>query len=322
MKLTLVFATALAAGLLLGAGSQAQTAPDPVNCTGYPEPRIFLENQSWWEPQPGPASHPGTGKQGHIHVGACFPLYQKLSGSTLHLDVNVKLHNIPGTPSKLRFTAYQTNTWIVTPNNALVPACASADCEYWYSFDIPLSDIPYKGWREFSAYLNVAHTDGAGQRNWWRYFAYVDHPSKPDAPIGSAGSTLEDLGGDTWYSPIIGGTTGKYARAEMVRQDVPWDEATGQLKAVSGIWTPTVRFEARKNFVYVDPVLHANPPSHGTVVYEQTTANTGYHIQQLAIDTTQLADGMHRLLIGTSNVASNGTHSGILVVPFLVKNGC
>lgn len=316
MKLIIALAAVLSTGLLLGTGSQAQIAPDPVNCTGYPEPRIFLENQSWWEPQAGPASHPGTGKQGHIHVGACFPLYQELSGPILHLDVNVKLHNIPGAPSKLRLAAYQTNTWVVT---STVPQCTSADCEHWFSFDVLISQIPYRGWREFSAYLNVLHTDGAVQRNWWRYFAYVDHPSKPDAPTGSAGSVLRDVGGDTWYSPIVGGFTGKYARAEMVRADVPWNETTGELKEISGTWTPKAWFEAPKRFVYIDPSLHASPPNFGTVVLNET--GTG-NPKTLSIDTTKLTDGIHRLLIGTSNVALNGTNSGVLVVPFLVKNRC
>jgi hypothetical protein len=106
----------------------------------------------------------------------------------------------------------------------------------------------------------------------------------------------------------------------MLREDVPWNEATGELTPLSGTWTPTVQFEARQNFVYVDPALHATPPNHGTVVYEATTTNTGYHTQELSIDTTTLSNGLHRLLIGTGNVAQNGTHSGVLVVPFVVQN--
>ena len=30
--------------------SAARSAPDPTTCTGYPEPRVYMESQSWWEP--------------------------------------------------------------------------------------------------------------------------------------------------------------------------------------------------------------------------------------------------------------------------------
>src|SRR3712207_3980899 len=75
------------------AAARAAQAPDPVTCQGYAENRVYLENQSWWEAQPGPADHPGTGKQGHIHVGTCFPLWQRLTGPTLPLDLTLQLHN-------------------------------------------------------------------------------------------------------------------------------------------------------------------------------------------------------------------------------------
>jgi hypothetical protein len=290
----------------------AGAAPDPVGCTGYPEPRILLENQSWWESQPGPPTHPGTGKQGHIHVAMCFPLYQTIGGNTLHLDITVKLHNMPGTPGRLTVRAYGDTGG---PDGPIVPRCATADCEYSYGYDFPLSRLRYSGWREVQVYVPVNNADGTKQYNSTRFYVNFDVP-KPAAPRGSTGTGLQNVGGDTWYSSM----PAKYARANMLRADVPWDEATGALTPVSGTWTPRVTFEKKQNFVYIDPALHATPPSHGTVVYERTTTRSGYHAQRLAIDTTRLANGLHRLLIGSSNVAASGTNTGVLVIPFIVDN--
>lgn len=315
LVIPLVAAVATAAVFITGGNA----TPDPQTCVGYPEPRIQLESQSWWSPQPGPADHPGTGQQGHVHVGMCFPLYQHISGDTLHLDVTVKLHNMPALPSKLRVVFYGD---VVQWKGPLVPPCASADCEHVYSLDVPLSDLTFSGWRLVAPFLNVTNSNGDIQRQWPHWFVYIDNGQSAPPP-GTVGTDLEDVGGDTWYSDVVGGTTGKYANAVMERASVPWDEETGELTPLSGTWTPTVRFEAQTNFAYIDPALHATPPSHGTVVYEATTTNTGYHTQQLEIDTTQLADGPHRLLIGTGNVGTNGTHTGVLVVPFVVDNsGC
>jgi hypothetical protein len=321
---------AIAAGLM---GGVAGAAPDPVKCTGYPEPRVYLENQSWWDPQVGPASHPGTGKQGHIHVGTCFPLYQKITDGVLHLDINVKLHNMPGVPSWLRATSYGDQTWEKrdrfygeTPAS-WVPPCASADCDYWISWDIPVSQINYNGWHEFTVYLNVTGADGNVQRNWGRWYVYFDLPGKPlgvpgaNGTFGTGAALYGDPGGDTWYSSVD--TGGKYASARIPRAELPWDETTGALKPLSGTWRPSITFEKQANFAFIDPALHATPPSKGTVVYEATDTNTGLLTRQLAIDTTKLTNGVHRLVFGSGNVAANGTNTGVLVVPFLVDNpGC
>ena len=43
-----LFATLATAFMLLSA-LPSLAVPDPLNCTGYPEPRTFMESQSWWE---------------------------------------------------------------------------------------------------------------------------------------------------------------------------------------------------------------------------------------------------------------------------------
>lgn len=325
LLLPLAAFAALALYVSVGAGA----GPNPVTCEGYPEPRIFLENQSWWEPQTGPAAHPGTGKQGHIHVGACFPVYQTLSGTSLHLDVVVKLHNMPGVPSWLRAQSYGDVGWekripIVDQNPAkYIPRCTTANCEYTLPWDIDLSIVRYNGWHQFGMFLNVAEDGGANtQRQWTRWYVNFDIPGRPVGTPGPDGQfgTLASIysqwtGGDTWYN----GVDAKYAQASIRRDSLPWNETTGELQAVPAIWTPTVRFEKAKQFVFIDPNLHApGGPDYGTVVLDRTVA-TGA-IETLSIDTTGLSNGVHKLLIGTGNVTASGTNSGVLVIPFLVHN--
>lgn len=311
---------ALAALLVLtvGRAGASPAAGDPVTCAGYPEPRIYLESQSWWEPQPGPATHPGTGMQGHIHVGTCFPLYQHVSGDVLHLDIDVKLHNLPGSPSKIRLAANGDTTW---NSGVVVPACPSATCETHYSIDFPLASLHYRGWRELDPYLNVSTTDGHVQRGYAHWSVFFDVP-RPDPPADDPYAVVEDVGGDTWYDGVVGGATGKYSAAFIERASIPWDEATGALRPLSGTWSVAARFEASHVFAYVDPALHAMPPSHGVVVLDSVIPHQGYLARTLTIDTTALADGPHRLLVGSGNVGTNGTNTGVIVIPFLVRNTC
>lgn len=336
-RLILLAATIGAAGLgLLAYGGLPQTAqavPDPVSCAGYPEHRIFVENQTWWSPQvadPSRPGHPGVGETGHVHIGTCFPLYQHLAGNTLELDVNVKMHQQTGTAVNLRVYAYGD---VELEFNNTQPfnhgKCDTADCDTWIHVSFPLTGIHYNGWHEFAIFLNVQTPDGQIQRNWTRYYAYVDRPSLPPPPPGSVVYTTTQpvitgvnsvTGGDSWYSQVNGGTTGKYAQAKILRASIPWDEATGVLTPLSGTWTPTVSFEANQNFALIDPAFHAVPPSKGTIVYEGTAATPADHTRTLSIDTTTLSEGQHRLVIGTGNVATNGTNTGVLVIPFLVDN--
>jgi hypothetical protein len=329
-RLIVLALCSLLALILAQASAPAEARPDPVNCTGYPEPRLFLENQSWWEPQPSdPADpdHPGTGKQGHIHVGTCFPLHQRLSGDTLHLDINLKLHNMTGYALQLRIDAYGDYHYEV-PRASWTGAanrpwhCETADCEKWVSADFPLSRLSYRGDHEWNVFLIVWKSDlSEKQYNVSRWHAWVDKPL-PDPPAESIlaatrVNALVGTGGDSWHVTESGG---KYARVGIPRRDLPWKVKTGELKAVSGIWRPTINFEKQRNFVYIDPHLHAVPPHKGMVVVEGLDVTTSQHTRRLAIDTRKLENGLHRLVFGTGNVTAGGTHTGVGVIPFRVLN--
>lgn len=328
MRGTLIVLAGLIGALVVGTGWSSGAAPDPVNCTGYPEPRIYLENQSWWDPQQknwNDPNHPGTGEVGHIHMGMCFPLYQRLSGDTVHLDVTVKLHDIPGTPGRIVAGFYGD---VPGPDLPSVPRCQTGDCTYTVPLDVRLTQLQYSGWREFMIFLPITNYNADGsfntkQYNVTRWSVYVDRPQPPSPTAGACPACVEDAGGDSWYRS--GGSA--YARVNIKRSSIPWDEATGNLKPVSGVWRPTVEYTTPGEFAYIDPAFHAVPPSKGTIVVE---ASSGPETKQFAIDTTTLANGLHRLVIGSSlhsaasSVGPEGTNTGVLVIPFLVNNptGC
>jgi hypothetical protein len=315
----------------------------------YAEPRLWLENQAWWEPQPadaGSPGHPSVGKQGHVHLGTCFPHYQTLNGPSLHLDVNAKFHNITGQSNGDSVHAFPYGDFGWGSRTTAGVRCAAADCEWNVSFDLPFSPMRFNGWHEFHLYQYAVNSTSARAYTVTRWYANVDRPDLPEPTTSNGGTTVLNttnalrglpgtgglyVGGDTWHN----NTNDSYARATIKREDVPWDETTGQLRPVSGVWRPTVNFERTKVFAFVDPALHADPPSFGTVVLDEYPASVGGP-RQLAIDTTQLSDGVHRLLIGTSNVGTDGSgygapgnpfswtvkgkNSGVLVIPFLVDN--
>ena len=49
---------------------------DPFNCTGWPEPRQYIEGQVWFTPGTG---NPDSQSR-HLHTGACMPFNQTLRG--------------------------------------------------------------------------------------------------------------------------------------------------------------------------------------------------------------------------------------------------
>jgi hypothetical protein len=97
---------------------------------------------------------------------------------------------------------------------------------------------------------------------------------------------------------------------------------------VSGIWRPKVKMQSGSGGVrvtshraHVDPDFHMG--SAGWIVKRGPGPFKG----RLAIDTTKLADGWHKLVlisnakkVSRRDRAADGTSSGVQVIPFLVSN--
>ena len=72
--------------------TSASAAPDPLACTGYPEPRVFVDVQSWWQNDPARGLN-GT-DEGNAHMGACLPERQTISAPTV-IDMRFVMHENP-----------------------------------------------------------------------------------------------------------------------------------------------------------------------------------------------------------------------------------
>lgn len=347
MKRSLVIIAATLLPLLFVAAVIANDAfsqaPNRETCEGYPEPRIFLENQSWWTPQPPNGTHPGNGAQGHIHVGACVPLYQTLTGGTVEYDVKVMLHNATGVSGKVKLQHYIGN--VGGESIDVVPFCQTSDCTSWHKVRVNLDNATFNGWYELAIFAQLNHTDGSVQRNWTRYYVNIQVPGKPQTAIGQNGSLFSEYTkGTGWYTPWIAGQQpiwpSKYAHAGIHREDIPWDPSTGNLVSVSGMWEPRVSIDRQHQFAYIDPNLHApDGPDYGTILVDRIVdVPGGYNylgrlgaeinkLTKLSIDTTYLSNGLHWLVIGSGNVsygypANNAENAGVLKIPFVVDNGC
>lgn len=111
---------------------------DPLACTGYDEPRVWLEVQSWWK-------EPTIALPMHLHAGTCFPLKQTVTG-LLRLDVRVMLHKNPGKLIAVSTDIYTGPTFY---QNVADVTCTdpSGLCEYWYTFYVDTTEA-VDGWRE------------------------------------------------------------------------------------------------------------------------------------------------------------------------------
>ncbi|MBM2849416.1 MAG: hypothetical protein HW418_2358, partial [Anaerolineales bacterium] len=131
--------------------------PDPSKCTGYPEPRVFVEAQAWWITTPGKT---GT-NHGHVHVGTCFPYAQKLSGK-VDFDIRVILHDNPGKLNLVRVQLAGDFGQISAVHVPTSRTCAvPGTCEFWYHVTVDTTKSPYDGRQEFRFGARLAEPDGA-----------------------------------------------------------------------------------------------------------------------------------------------------------------
>ncbi len=63
------------------------TPATQTDCSGWPEPRAYVEGQQWFTPMGQDVSSASR----HVHVAACMPYKQSVSG-IVTFDVLVMLH--------------------------------------------------------------------------------------------------------------------------------------------------------------------------------------------------------------------------------------
>lgn len=127
---------------------QAQPDPnrmltDPYDCSGWPEPRLYMESQ-WWFTK---AGFNVDTSAGHVHSGCCLPYGQTWSGAvTIH--VLVQLHNISDRYVDSVFVDAEptSNVFIeLATNNTKFQCSGVANCKFVYVLKFDTTKVGYNG---------------------------------------------------------------------------------------------------------------------------------------------------------------------------------
>lgn len=274
-------------------------------CTGYPEPRVFIDDQAWWTGVPLPA-----GTTAHVHGGTCFPLGQAVSGK-VHFDVRLMLHDNPGTLYTFSLDCFNCpDNGQVHYGTALDIRCATSTCEHWLSFDIDTTLAGADGWMTFRMKPRVRLSNGNVMLTSGDWPLCVDNI----APAGCSG-VVPSLVSRGWYTGF------GYENPVISNPEVFLAPLRGTVNLALNFGAPsgtTPTYSA----VYLDPSFHAadlGPSGCGLtciVLFERN----GPYKRPLQIDTTRISNGVHRLGFRTEATKGAGTNAGVVVVTVTVNN--
>jgi hypothetical protein len=263
-------------------------------CTGYPEPRIFLESQDHWSPIP------GLNTLGHVHVGMCFPLYQAVSG-TVRFDVRVVMYQNKGTWIRLKGQDDASDNFYLEKPNITPPT--GGEQVFWRTVNVDTTKMP-DGVRHLRWYADVLQDNGNTQT------ARANWPL--EVQNGSADKNApETVRYMNWYK--VASTNRDWGYIGPVVSSIP-------LAPVSTSLTLDAKCELNgtsksppvdRSIVNLDPDFHHG--MEGTVVYSGAPLNG-----TLTVDTSGLAEGPHKLSLRCIQDDGNERHEGIGVVPFKV----
>jgi hypothetical protein len=297
----------LALAFALAAPAAQAQEPDPQTCAGYPEPRVFLESQSWWHDLDVPIF---GGDTEHVHTGVCMPLYGVVDG-TVRFDVVSKLHNLPW---QRLTTRVQDSSSTLQTHTVYPTGCQTMDCTFVRRFDVNLG-ARSTGMHELRFHSEARPTNTATEASLatdgWQVCVRSCSPN-----VTQATSVPEGRG---WYRTSSGSVKGYINGRFNSQAEFPWKQG---FVPVSGVWCPPVRIlrgagdeNVEESFVSVDPDFHAG--NEGQVLLRQPGTFTG----RTCVDTTTLANGRHKLFMRAhSNSQFTGQLWGALVIPFEVAN--
>lgn len=294
----IIVALAVVAGMFM-VPTAASAAPDPLTCAGYPEPRVFVDSQSWW-------TQPGETEARHLHLGACIPEREHLSG-VIHIDARLMLHNNPGQVTYLAIvvktasmeqTYKSLNTGWTCPNRG--------NCTFWQGFDVPSSAFDHSGLEELRLRATAKQPDtGKEMRaslNWQSYIANGKSVSNV--------TRMPYLRGKGWYTGL-GYCEAAYRSDVTPLPDGPvptptWSPWIRQIDHGTDDANPT-HYDIR-----LDPDIHNGIP--GTFL----ASGSGSRDATIAVPTGTLTSGFHTLFAHTECQTSAGINAGVLTVRFRV----
>lgn len=280
----------------------AEAIPDPLTCAGYPEPRIFLEIQGWWQDAATGEAFPGR----HVHAGLCWPT-GVVSTSTFSASLRIILHKQPAGAyiTRGRISDYGNNNsshgdpWVKTSGFNSIDS--SGNLTQWVPLSFSVSSL-ISGGHEMRLAVVIHQPSGAQQ------FVSSGLPFYARRLETFTRSYTEARG---WYTKF------NYINGRF------HSGLASLLNRVPAIWHPVVECARPSGTTAITTAsAHVDPSFHDGIV------GTVYRFalsgkQTLSIVTTGLTAGVHRLVIVCGAKAnfggsSNGTDTGVLNLPFIV----
>jgi hypothetical protein len=290
----------------------------------YPEPRVWVEAQGWWQEQLFQPLDQFPGR--HLHIGACMPLenlpqHPVISGR-MRLNWRIVAHAQPaGFLLKHAFVQIATinsqGGQIRLVDGVSTPRPCTGDCTWWFSAEVDTALSDRDGKQEFRFLTISEQPDGNEQHASTGWQVNLDN-GDPHADYRSS-LFVEGRG---WYS-ISSPTTGGYAIARLTNSGLPGNTQPTPATPVPSVWTTSWKLAPGSDgplttgvACNVDPNFHTSPPDHGTVVRTGTSQYTG----TVTVNTSGLAPGTHRLVCRSDSrhqgPSVSGINSGVQVIWF------
>lgn len=271
----------------------AMPAIIPPDCSGYPEPRTFLEVQAWWK-----GANTPNGRA-HLHAGTCFPLGQKVSGK-VRFDIRVIMHNNPG-----RLFSLSAGVFGGQDRYLKLDKKCQDTCTWWFTMTVDTRST-LDGWHEFRFKPRVRFHNGKRMMTSTGWPAFIDNGVRSGDEARPGIGALVARG---WYEGE------GYQNPQL---ENAWDALRD---SVHGLWTPEVKldrgaqgFRPTTVAAYIDPDFHMGDP--GMIILSRSRPYRG----ELEIHTRRLANGWHRLVLRVTAWHNDRQNSGIEVIYFNVAN--
>ena len=314
-RIGLALLAAITGGFFLG---ETAAAPNPLTCSGYPEPRVYVSSQAWYETP--------SFETAHVHSESCLPERRTMTADFI-LDVRLIMHDNPGTYSNLDLVTKGVGYEDTIPDRFTTPhfSCLVGTCERWVTVLVRMSDFQESGLQEvrLRTFVNDFPDDpltSADESNCGKcmhastnFQIYVEN----GAPRNNVTRFPFLRNKGLWNDPGSAPDDFGYCEAGFT-QPLPMDP-------LSGTWTPAVRlvthssdasFPVTQHTVTLDPDFHANPPNPGTVIKQ----GSGGYEGSLTIDTRLVNNGVHRLHMRSDCASGDAVNSGVGVIHFKVAN--
>ncbi|KAG2446610.1 hypothetical protein HYH02_008595 [Chlamydomonas schloesseri] len=304
----------------------------PQNCTGWPEPRFWIESQLWWTDAGHNISIEAESR--HFHIGGCIPYNQTLSGKVT-FDILAQLHNnqdhiikeiyfLAPLPSNATGIILDTSNHKIGTTGPIKFGCSQPTCMDVYRIEVDTSLIPQDCTSALRLRAETALADGVQPNlNIGNGYVYAPELSfkvhisngKPACPVRASPDYVPEI------PTIAAGFNDfpwSYTRLSVFKDALP-------TKPLSGNWTirQLMSFDQRlfnrvspvvapvtRSFVTLNPKFHVMDPMSGMPMPVLGSVQLDVKdmiYRNLVIDTTKLANGRNIFFFRTDAFVEPGT---------------